>query len=87
MDTELMESMIDCYIIFALHLSLINSTHKSQQCMRTHPLVQFWNIKESACTCTLGKMIQIEDINETLKVPLDFSVTSYKNYIKQSGIT
>ncbi len=46
--------------------------------MRTHPFVQFWNIKESACTCTLGKMIQIEDINETLKVPLDFSVTKTK---------
>ena len=74
-----MESTIDYYIIFALHLSLINSTHKSQQCMHTHPLVQFWNIKESACTCTLGKMdIQISDINETLLVPLDFSVTKTK---------
>jgi hypothetical protein len=66
--------------MFLLNLALINSLHKSQQCVHTHPLVEFWNTEESACACTMGgKMdVQISDINETLKVPLGFSVTILK---------
>ena len=82
--------------MFLLNLALINSLHKSQQCVHTHPLVEFWNTEESACACTMGgKMdVQISDINETLKVPLGFSVTitqvnnqeSLKRVIKRGEI-
>jgi hypothetical protein len=53
-----------------------------------HPLVVFWNTKESACACTSGQKmdVQISNINETLKVTLGISLTSLTQVKNQESL-